>query len=136
MNAGDLRYARGLARLAEVDGPAGPQIVAALARDFPDFARYLVEYPFGDVYSRPGLGLRERELAVVAALSALGNADPQLRVHLEAALHVGCTPIELQEVLVQISVYAGFPAALNGLAALRDVLRHKGVDLPLRPPGP
>lgn len=134
MNPGDDRYTRGRARLAEVDGPAGLEIVAALSRDFPDFARYLVEYPFGDVYSRPGLGLRERELAVVAALAALGNAGPQLRVHLEAALHVGCTPIELHEVLVQISVYAGFPAALNGLAALREVLQHRGVELPLASP--
>lgn len=134
MTAADDRYARGLARLAEVDGAAGLQVVAGLERDFPDFARHVVEYPFGDVYSRPGLGLRERELAVVAALAALGSAAPQLRVHLEAALHVGCTPIELHEVLLLITVYAGFPAALNGLALLRDVLQARGVGLPLTAP--
>lgn len=54
----------------------------------PDFARYLIEFPFGDFHSRPGLDLRSREIAVVAALTALGNAAPQLKVHLRAALNV------------------------------------------------
>ena len=100
---------------------------------FPDFATYVVEFPFGDIYSRAGLGLRERELAVVAALCALGNAAPQLRVHVHAALHVGCTPGELVEVVMQMSVYAGFPAALNGLSALREVFGEAGIPLPLEP---
>ena len=98
---------------------------------FSDFADYVLEYPFGDIYARPGLGLREREIAVVAALCAMGNAAPQLRVHLKAALHVGCTPREIVEVVMQMSVYAGFPAALNGLAAVREVFEARGIALPL-----
>ena len=86
-----------------------------------DFARYLIEFPFGDIYSRPGLDLRSREIAVIAALTALGNATPQLKVHLQAALNVGVTREEIVEVLMQMAVYAGFPAALNGLAAAREV---------------
>lgn len=125
------RHQRGLERLHAVDGPAGVQVVESLAAAFPDFARYVVEYPFGDVYARPGLGLREREIATVAALCALGNAAPQLRVHLHAALHVGCTPAEIVEVVMQMSVYAGFPAALNGLAAVREVFGQAGIALPL-----
>jgi len=125
------RYLRGAAQLAAVDGEPGLRVVESLGKSFPDFATYVVEYPFGDIYARPGLGLREREIAVVAALCALGNAAPQLRVHIHAALHVGCTPAEIVEVVMQMSVYAGFPAALNGLAAVRDVFTECGIELPL-----
>jgi 4-carboxymuconolactone decarboxylase len=125
------RRARGEEALARVDGEAGIRVVENLAGSFPEFATYVLEYPFGDIYSRPGLGLREREIAVVAALCAMGNAGPQLRVHLHAALHVGCTPREILEVVMQMSVYAGFPAALNGLAAIKEVFEMKAIELPL-----
>jgi 4-carboxymuconolactone decarboxylase len=135
MQARSKRYLRGAKQLGLVDGEAGLQVVDSLSKVFPDFATYLVEFPFGDIYSRTGLGLRERELAVVAALCALGNAAPQLRVHVHAALHVGCTPRELVEVVMQMSVYAGFPAALNGLSTLREVFEGAGIALPLEPAG-
>jgi len=125
------RYLRGMEQLGAVDGEAGMAVVQGLAQSFPDFATYVLEFPFGDIYSRPGLGLREREIATVAALCAMGTAGPQLRVHLHAALHVGCTPKELVEVLMQMSVYAGFPAALNGLAAAKEVFAQAGIALPL-----
>ena len=80
-----------------------------------------MEFPFGDIYAREGLDLKSREIAVVAALTAMGTAGPQLRVHIGAALHVGCTRQEILEVIMQMAVYAGFPAALNGLFAARDV---------------
>ena len=114
------RYIRGLEKLREVDGQAGEHVVASLADIAPDFARYLIEFPFGDIYSRPGLDLRSREIAVVAALTALGNAAPQLKVHLRAALNVGLTREEIVEIIMQMAVYAGFPAALNGLFAAKE----------------
>lgn len=117
----DERYARGLALLERIDGSGGEAVVAALADIAPDFGRYLVEFPFGDIYSRSGLDLKSRELATVAALVALGTARPQLKIHLAAALHVGCSRTELAEVCMQMAVYAGFPAALNGLFAAREV---------------
>src|SRR4051812_14059916 len=89
------RRRRGEQMLAQVDGDAGQAVVRQLAVSFPDFADYVLEFSFGDIYSRPGLGLREREIAVVAALCAMGNAPAQLRVHVHAALHVGCTPAEI-----------------------------------------
>lgn len=115
------RYEKGLEMLGKVDGKGGQAVVDSLKDIAPDFARYLVEFPFGDIYSRPGLDLKSREIAVVAALTALGNAGPQLRVHIGAALHVGCSREEILEVIMQMAVYAGFPAALNGLAAAREV---------------
>lgn len=115
------RYQRGLARLNEIDGNQGQQVVDRLSAISPDFARMLVEFPFGDVYSRPGLDLKTREIATVAALTAMGNAAPQLKVHIHAALNVGCTREEIIETMIQMAVYAGFPAALNGLFAAEEV---------------
>ncbi|MBO9680282.1 MAG: carboxymuconolactone decarboxylase family protein [Acidovorax sp.] len=115
------RYERGLAKLREVDGEAGERVLQSLDGIAPDFARYLIEFPFGDIYSRPGLDLRSREIAVVAALTALGNAAPQLQVHIRGALNVGVSRTEIVETIMQMAVYAGFPAALNGLAAAREV---------------
>jgi len=115
------RYQRGWAKLREIDGEAGEKVIAALADIAPDFANYLIEFPFGDIYSRPQLDLKSREIAVVAALTALGNATPQLKVHIQAALNVGCTREEVTEVIMQMAVYAGFPAALNGLFAAKEV---------------
>ena len=117
------RYERGRALLERIDGSGGEAVLRALGDIAPDFARYLVEFPFGDIYARPGLDLKNRELVTVAALTALGNARPQLLVHLAAALRTGCTQAELTEVCMQMAVYAGFPAALNGLFALGEVVK-------------
>ncbi|BBV68315.1 carboxymuconolactone decarboxylase family protein [Kluyvera ascorbata] len=115
------RYITGQKMLQQVDGKGGDAVVDSLKDIAPDFARYLLEFPFGDIYARPGLDLRSREIATVAALTAMGNAAPQLKVHIAAALHVGLTQDEIIEVIMQMAVYAGFPAALNGLFAAKEV---------------
>ncbi|EPY4531500.1 TPA: carboxymuconolactone decarboxylase family protein [Klebsiella quasipneumoniae] len=109
------RYITGQEMLQRVDGHGGEAVVDSLRDIAPDFARYLIEFPFGDIYARPGLDLRSREIATIAALTALGNAEPQLKVHIAAGLNVGLTQEEITEVIMQMAVYAGFPAALNGL---------------------
>lgn len=119
------RYARGWEKLREIDGQAGERVVASLADIAPDFARYLIEFPFGDIYARPQLDLKSREIGVVAALTALGNAAPQLKVHIHGALNVGCTRDEVVEIIIQMAVYAGFPAALNGLFAAKEVFAER-----------
>ncbi|HHG8772677.1 TPA: carboxymuconolactone decarboxylase family protein [Raoultella planticola] len=116
------RYTTGLEMLQRVDGKGGDAVVRSLQDIAPDFARYLIEFPFGDIYARPGLDLRSREIATIAALTALGNAAPQLKVHIAAGLHVGLTQEEIIETIMQMAVYAGFPAALNGLFAAKEVL--------------
>ena len=121
----DERYARGLEKLKEVDGRAGEAVIESLKDIAPDFARLIIEFPFGDIYSRPGLDLKVRELAVVAALTAMGNASPQLKVHIHGARNVGCSRQEIVEVIMQMAVYAGFPAALNGLFAAKEVFSRE-----------
>ena len=108
------RFERGLRKLKEIDGEQGDRIVAGLRDIAPDFARYLI-------FARPGLDLRTREIATVAALTAMGTAPSQLKVHIHGALNVGCTRTEITEVIMQMAVFAGFPAALNGLSAAREV---------------
>lgn len=121
------RYERGLEKLREIDGEAGERVIDSLSDIAPDFARYLIEFPFGDIYSRPGLDLKSREIAVVAALTAMGNAAPQLKVHIQGALNVGVSRAEVVETIMQMAVYAGFPAALNGLTAAKEVFRQNDV---------
>ena len=130
MSDSNERYARGSRRLAEVDGEAGEQVIAALDGVAPDLARYVIEFGFGDVYSRPGLDLRTRELVTVSGLVALGHAQPQLKVHVHGALNVGCTAAEVVEAIIQMALYAGFPAALNAMFTAKQVFAERGL-LPL-----
>lgn len=109
------RYERGKSTLAQIHNSVGDGVVAHLAEIAPDFARQLVEYPFGDVYSRPGLDLRSRQIATIAALTTLGSADRELRWHIRGGLNVGLTRDEIIEVIMQMAVYAGFPRAINAL---------------------
>jgi alkylhydroperoxidase/carboxymuconolactone decarboxylase family protein YurZ len=173
------RYDRGLAKLQMVAGTDRPAVLDTLAALAPDLARYLIEFVYGDVYAGQALTLRRRELAAVAALSALGNAEPQLRFHIRGALNAGCTqpevdealaragdtleprdreiaevaaltaagtparpelqahierlldaggpPAEVIETILLMAVFAGFPAALNGIAAAADVFADRGL---------
>jgi len=117
MSSENERYQRGLAKLSEVDGRAGEEIVAPLG----DLGRYIVEFAFGDIYSREGLSLRDREIATVAALTVMGGREPQLKVHIGAALNVGLTAEEIEEIILQTVPYAGFPTAINALTLLKTV---------------
>ncbi|MDN7181502.1 carboxymuconolactone decarboxylase family protein [Caballeronia sp. SEWSISQ10-4 2] len=120
----ESRLERGKRVLSEIDGEAGEKVINSLADIAPDFAKYLLEFPFGDIYSRPGLDTRSREIATIAALTAMGNATPQLKVHIAAGLNVGLSRDEIVETIMQMAVYAGFPAALNGLFAAKEVFQN------------
>lgn len=123
------RYVQGLAKLTEIDGEAGEKVIRSLADICPDLGKYIIEYPFGDIYQREGLDLKTRELVTVAALTALGHCQPQLNVHINGALNVGCTPQEIVEVILQMSVYAGFPAALNGMFVAKSVFSERELSV-------
>lgn len=119
------RFRRGLSTVRKIDAEGAGRLETALADIAPDLYRYIIEFAFGDVISRPGLDLRTREIATVSALTALGHANPQLRVHLNAALNAGCTRTEIVEVLMQMAVYAGIPAALNALYLAKEVFAER-----------
>jgi 4-carboxymuconolactone decarboxylase len=119
------RYTRGWKKLKQIDGEAGEKVIESLKDIAPDLGKYTIEFPFGDIYSRPGLDLKSREIATVAALTALGHALPQLKVHINGALNVGCTREEVIEIIIQMAVYAGFPASLNAMAIAKEVFEAR-----------
>ncbi len=109
-------------------GQAAEDVIQSLKDIAPALARYLIEFSFGDIYSRPGLDPRMREIAAIAALTALGSAQPQLRMHIYGALNVGCTREEIIETIIEMAVHAGFPAALNGIAVAKEVFAERGLN--------
>ncbi len=119
------RYERGWEKLKEIDGEAGEKVIKSLKDISPDLGKFIIEYAFGDIYTRDGLDLKSKEIAVVAALTAMGNAQPQLKVHINGALNTGSSINELKEVILQMSVYVGFPSAINGMNALKEVLQER-----------
>jgi 4-carboxymuconolactone decarboxylase len=132
----ESRYDKGARALAEIDGEAGQKVIDALADIAPDFARLLIEFPFGDIYTRPGLALRDREIATIAALTALGHSAPQLKVHIQAGLNVGLSREEITEIIMQMAVYSGFPTALNGLFAAKEVFGENPASSAAPAPSP
>jgi 4-carboxymuconolactone decarboxylase len=94
----------------------------------PDLSQMVVEHVFGDVLSRPGLDLKQREIAIVAALTALGSVRPALKFHIHGMLNVGCTPQEVVETILNAIVYAGFPAAQDGMTIAREVFKERNLD--------
>jgi 4-carboxymuconolactone decarboxylase len=122
------RYERGKGLLDRVNPEGAAKLMENLKEVAPDMADYVFEFAYGDIYSRPGLDLRSREMVTVAALVALGNATPQLKSHINGALNAGCTREEIVEIIMQMAVYAGFPAALNGLYAAKEVFKERGIQ--------
>ncbi len=119
------RYERGRAKFREIYGGHTETLLASLKEISPDLESYVVEFAFGDIHCRPGLSLQSREIATIAALTALGTAAPQLRAHIHGALNIGCSEQEVVEVILQMALYAGFPAAINGLQAAREVFQER-----------
>jgi 4-carboxymuconolactone decarboxylase len=123
----NARYQKGLATLGKINGSAGKDILKKIRAISPDFERFILEFPYGDIYSRPGLDLRTRELVTIASLTTLGFAAGELKAHINNALNAGCTQEEILEVILQMSVYAGFPAALNSLIVAGEVFKQRPI---------
>ena len=121
------RFKRGWETVRQINAPVAERQWAELTAVYPDFARYVVETAYCDVLSRPALPLREREIATVAALAALGHAPGPLKAHIEGALNVGVTRDEVCEILMQIAVYAGVPAAINAMKVAGEVFAERGL---------
>ncbi len=122
----DARHAAGLQTRREVIGAERTDQTMAAVDDFNrPLADLLNTYCFNDVWNRPGLPRRTRSLLCIAMLSAM-NRSPELRVHLNAALNNGVTRDEIQEVLLQVGVYCGVPAAVEGFRLAREVFEQRG----------
>lgn len=121
------RYERGWEKLMEIDGEGGQRVIESLKEIAPDLGSYVVEFAFGDIYSRGGLDLKSRQLITIASLLTQGGCEPQLTVHLHAALNVGLTPAEIIEGIMHCVPYTGFPRVLNAVLTAKAVFQERGV---------
>ena len=124
------RYENGKEMLEQMQNNKFEDIFKELEDIAPDLSRFVVEFPYSEIYTRSNVDLKTRELCTVAALTSIGTI-PQLKDHINAALNVGNTPVEIVEIIMQMSAYAGFPKAINGVMAAKEVFKQKDL-LPLR----
>jgi 4-carboxymuconolactone decarboxylase len=122
------RFERGWRRLVEVDAEGGERVIESLRDVAPDLGRYVVEFAYGEIYRRPALDLRQRQLVTISALTTLGGAEPQLEVHVNAGLNVGLTAREVVEAILHCIPYTGFPRVLNAIFVAKRVFEQRGVD--------
>ncbi len=111
----------------EVDARGGERVIESLQDIAPDLGRYVVEFTFGEIYQRPVLDLRQRQLVTIATLSTLGGAEPQLEVHVNAGLNVGLTALEIVETMLHCIPYIGFPRVLNAVFVAKRVFDERGI---------
>ena len=116
----DERYERGRTRFLEVHDEKALAGVEGLG----DVGRAILGFIYGDIYTRPGLSVRDREFAAVVSLVSLGRSS-QLPQHLRAALDAGVTPDELREAILETATIAGFPPAMNAFSTLKNILAER-----------
>jgi 4-carboxymuconolactone decarboxylase len=125
-NISSERFKNGMKKLEEIDSDAGKHVYERLNAISPFMARYLVE-SFSDVGALPQISNREREIANIGALTAIGYARSQLRFHINAGLNVGLTRDEIIAIINTMSIFAGFPATINALFTAQEVFRERGL---------
>jgi len=130
--AQDDRIARGEAVVRTLNGGQAQPTLEGLRRDFPFLADAIAGYALGEVWARPGLDHRTRQIAAVAAFAALG-LKPFFKVHAGYALNHGVTPDELKEVVYLTTVPAGFPRAIEAAQALNEVLEERSKAMAAHP---
>lgn len=123
------RYARGMAALTALAPDKARAVQEALGGVAPDLGRFVVEFGYGDIFTRPGLSPELRQTATIAALTALGNAAPQLAFHVEAGLAAGLSAEAIVEIIYVATVFAGFPAGINAIGVCREVFAAKGITV-------
>jgi 4-carboxymuconolactone decarboxylase len=126
------RYQLGLAKLAEYTSPEAGQTHLAVAESLhdiaPDVARFIVEFAYGDIYTRPGLDNQERAMVTLASLVTLGT-EAQIELHVNTALTSGIAPAKIIEILTHLIPYTGFPRVLNGLGVAKRVFAQRNVTV-------
>ncbi len=118
------RYDRGIKKIQELYGDFGQAFFEELEDIAPDFGRFIAEFSYGEVFARPGLDMGKRELAIISTLATLGTAERQLKAHIMGALKIGVPRREIVETIMQVAVYAGFPAGFNALMVAKEAFKE------------
>lgn len=122
------RFENGMEQLQRIDGAGGEAVIQSLQDISPDLGRFIVEFAFGDIYTRKELSLQEREIITITSLLTAGGCEPQLEVHINGALNVGVTPQKIVETFLQCIPYTGFPKVLNAIFVARKVFEERGIE--------
>lgn len=122
------RFEKGSEALAAIDGKGGQAVIDSLQDIAPDLGRWIVEFAFGDIYTRKGLDLQQRELVTIGSLVTQGDTAPQLAVHIQGALNVGLSKEAVVEAILQCAPYVGFPRVINAINVARTVFERDAED--------
>jgi 4-carboxymuconolactone decarboxylase len=123
----DNRYQHGRETMLELGGDQGKQALDVIRSFSPDFEKLIVEFAFGEIYSRPTFDLKQRELITLSSLITQGAAEDQLQFHFNSAMNIGMTLEELIEIVIHCAAYAGFPRAVNALLVLKKVAEQRNL---------
>ena len=127
------RYQKGINKIQELtsssdDNPTGFMDIGEGFKDIaPDLSRYVVEFAFADIYSRPGLDNKQKVMTTITALVAQGK--PQIEMHIKTGLSVGLKPEEIVGCIIHLIPYVGFPSVLNALKVAQKVFNEKGIKV-------
>jgi len=123
----NTRFTQGMEQLKAIDGKGGENVIKSLEDIAPDLGKFIVEFAFGDIYTREGLTTEEREMITLSSLLTAGGCEPQLEVHINGALNVGISPEKVIETFLQCIPYTGFPKVLHAVFAAKKVFAERGL---------
>ncbi|WP_373215598.1 carboxymuconolactone decarboxylase family protein [Ruminococcus sp. 5_1_39BFAA] len=121
----NTRFELGAEKLKEIDGIGGENVIQSLQDIAPDVGKYIIEFAFGDVYTRPELNMQEREMITITSLLTTGGCEPQLEVHINGSLNVGLSPEKIIETFIQCIPYTGFPKVLNAIYTAKKIFAER-----------
>ncbi len=121
----NTRFTQGMEQLKAIDGKGGENVIKSLEDIAPDLGKFIVEFAFGDIYTREGLTTEEREMITLSSLLTVGGCEPQLEVHINGALNVGISPEKVIETFLQCIPYTGFPKVLNAIFAAKKLFAER-----------
>ena len=123
----NTRFELGSETLKEIDGIGGENVIQSLQDIAPDVGKYIIEFAFGDVYTRPELNMQEREMITITSLLTTGDCEPQLEVHINGSLNVGLSPEKIIETFIQCIPYTGFPKVLNAIYTAKKIFAERHI---------
>ena len=130
----NIRFIQGMEQLKAIDGKGGENVIKSLEDIAPDLGKFIIEFAFGDIYTRQELTTEEREMITLSSLLTAGGCEPQLEVHINGALNVGISPKKVIETLLQCIPYTGFPKVLNAIFTAKKVFTERELLPPATPP--
>ena len=123
----NTRFELGSEKLKEIDGIGGENVIQSLQDIAPDVGKYIIEFAFGDVYTRSELSMQEREMITITSLLTTGDCEPQLEVHINGSLNVGLSPEKIIETFIQCFPYTGFPKVLNAIYTAKKIFAERHI---------